>query len=75
MGIDPNQIVDQTAAVAKKAIAVDQAAGGKVLAFVQSRAFWLNVVGVVGAYMQYIPAKYAPYVLVGMNVLLHYLQS
>ena len=76
MSVDPNQVVDSAATAAKDAIAADKSSGSKkVFAFAKSKEFWLNVAGIAGAYSGYLPSAYAPYVLTGLNLLLHYLQS
>lgn len=75
MSVDPNQVIDSAATVAKDAIAADKKVGGKALGFLKSKEFWLNVVGVAGAYTGYIPSPFAPYVIVGVNLLLHYLSQ
>jgi len=73
MGVDSNQVVDDAAKLAKDAVAAD--AGKGVLSFVKSKEFWLNAAAVGGTYLQYIPSKYAPYVIVGVNALLHFLNQ
>jgi hypothetical protein len=63
MPVDPNQVIDDSATVAKAA-----ASGGK--AFWKSKRFWTNVVLVGGHYLGYLPANVAVYVGAAANIFL-----
>lgn len=68
MPFNPNQAIDSGATVAKEAVAAGKG-------FWKSKTFWANVVLAGSAYVGYLPADIAPYVVVGVNLILRYLTT
>ncbi len=66
-------VADNANTVATSAVASAQAEPGKPL--LKSKTFWANVVVGGSTYLGYIPAPIAPFVGIGINILMRYLTN